>query len=69
VLYYSIGGALIGLASFYSADLSSVLENTTDIAPVGHGLLLAVAAGIVGGLIYWWIAGRNAGRRRSEQVG
>ncbi|HET7678725.1 MAG TPA: hypothetical protein VFK79_01150 [Xanthobacteraceae bacterium] len=68
VLYYGVGGALIGLAAFYSIDLSEALENTTDITPVGHGLELVGAAGIVGGLVYWLIAGRNAGRWRSEQA-
>jgi len=61
ILYYGVGGALIGIAAFYSVDLSDVLENTTDIAPVGHGLELSAAAGIVGGLVYWLIAGRKAG--------
>src|SRR5258705_12790688 len=61
VLYYAIGGALIGLAAFYSVALSETLENTTDIAPVGHTLELAAAAGIVGVLVYWLIAGRRAG--------
>jgi hypothetical protein len=68
VLYYGFVGALIGLAAFYSVDLSAALEDTTDIPPVGHGLELAAAAGIVGGLVYWLIAGRNAGRGRSEQA-
>jgi hypothetical protein len=62
VLYYGFVGALIALAAFYSVDLSDALENTTDIAPVGHGLMLAAIAGIVGGLVYWLIAGRNSGR-------
>jgi hypothetical protein len=66
-LYYGVGGALIGLASFYGSDISSQLENTTDIVPVGHSLQLAAAAGIVGGLVYWLIAGRNAGRGREHR--
>jgi hypothetical protein len=67
VLYYALGGALIGLATFYSVDVSDLLENTTDIAPVGHGMELAAAAGIVGGLVYWLIAGRRAGAWRRPQ--
>ena len=63
-LYYGIGGALIALAGFFGSDISSRLENTTDISPVGHGLQLAAAAGIIGGLVYWLIAGRSAGRWR-----
>ena len=68
VLYYGIAGALIGLAAFYSVDLSDALENTPDIAPVSHGLMLAAIAGVVGGLVYWWIAGRKAGRWRNGQA-
>jgi hypothetical protein len=65
-LYYGIGGALIALVAFYGSDVSSMLENTTDIAPVGHSLQLAAAAGIIGGLVYWLIAGQNAGRWRER---
>jgi len=63
-LYYGVGGALVGLASYYGSDISVRLENTTDVAPVGNALQLAAAAGIVGGIAYWLIAGRNAGRWR-----
>jgi hypothetical protein len=68
VLYYALAGALLGLASFYSVDLSAALENTTDIAPVAYGLPLAAAAGLVGGLVYWLIAGRKVGRWRGDQA-
>ncbi len=60
-LYYGVGGALIGLVSYFGSNVSTRLENTTDIAPVGHSLELVAAAGIIGGLVYWLIAGRNAG--------
>ena len=63
-LYYGVGGALVGLASYYGSDVSMRLENTTDVAPVGNSLQLAAAAGIIGGLAYWLVAGRNAGRWR-----
>ncbi|HYC18630.1 MAG TPA: hypothetical protein VEC94_15600 [Pseudolabrys sp.] len=63
-LYYGVGGALVGLASYYGSDISVRLENTTDVAPVGNALQLAAAAGIIGGLVYWLVAGRNAGRWR-----
>jgi len=66
-IYYGVCGALIGLASYYGSDISIRLENTTDVAPVGNALQLAAAAGIVGGLAYWLLAGRNAGRWREPR--
>jgi len=67
-LYFGVGGALVGLASYYGSDISVRLENTTDVAPVGNTLQLAAAAGIVGGLVYWLIAGRNASRWREPRA-
>jgi hypothetical protein len=67
-LYYGIGGALVALASYYGSDISVQLENTTDVTPVANTLQLAAAAGILGGLAYWLIAGRNAGRWRRRPV-
>ena len=66
-IYYGVGGALVGLASYFGTDISVRLENTTDVAPVGNALQLAAAAGIIGGLAYWLIAGRNAGRWREPR--
>lgn len=68
-LYYGIGGALVALASYYGSDISVQLENTTDVTPVANTLQLAAAAGILGGLAYWLIAGRNAGRWRERREG
>jgi len=67
-LFYGVGGALVGLASYYGSDISMRLENTTDVTPVGNALQLAAAAGIIGGLVYWLIAGRNAGRWRETKA-
>jgi hypothetical protein len=66
-LFYGVGGALVGLASYYGTDISVRLENTTDVPPVANALQLAAAAGIIGGLVYWLIAGRNAGRWREPK--
>jgi hypothetical protein len=66
-IYYGVGGALVGLASYFGTDMTVRLENTTDVAPVNNALQLAAAAGIVGGLAYWLIAGRNAGRWRDSR--
>lgn len=65
-LYYGVAGALVGLASYFGSDVSSRLENTTDVTPVGHALQLAAAAGIIGGIVYWLIAGRRAGAWRAS---
>jgi hypothetical protein len=68
-IYYGAGGALVALASYYGADISVQLENTTDVTPVTNALQLAAAAGILGGLAYWLVAGRNAGRWREPRAG
>jgi hypothetical protein len=67
-IYYGVGGALVALAAYYGSDISVQLENTTDVTPVANTLQLAAAAGILGGLAYWLIAGRNAGRWRERSV-
>jgi uncharacterized membrane protein YgdD (TMEM256/DUF423 family) len=64
LLYYAVAGVAVGLAAYSGSDIGLRLENTTDVAPVVHPLQLAAAAGIVGGLFYWLVAGRNAGRWR-----
>lgn len=60
-LYYIIGGLVIGFVTSWSVDLSPVLENTTDIAPITLAKTIATVAGGIGGLVYWFIAGRSAG--------
>jgi len=66
LLYYGVAGAVVGLAAYFGSDISARLENTTDVVPVGHTLQLAAAAGIIGGLVYWLIAGRRAGAWRTS---
>jgi hypothetical protein len=66
LLYYGIAGAVVGLAAYFGSDVFGRLENTTDVVPVGHALQLAAAAGIIGGLVYWLIAGRRAGAWRAS---
>jgi hypothetical protein len=63
-IYYGVAGALVGLSSYFGSNISMTLENTTDVTPVGHTLQLAAAAGIIGGVAYWLIAGRKAGAWR-----
>lgn len=64
LLYCAAAGAVVGLASYFGSNVELRLENTTDVSPAFHPLQLAAAAGIVGGLAYWLLAGRNAGRWR-----
>ena len=67
LLYYAAAGAVVGLTSYFGSNVELRLENTTDVTPVFHPLQLAAAAGIVGGLAYWLLAGRNAGRWREPR--
>jgi hypothetical protein len=59
-LYYIIGGLIIGFVTSWSVDLSPLLENTTDIAPITLAKTMATVASGIGGLVYWFIAGRSA---------
>jgi len=61
VLAYAISGAVVGLACY----LGLVPFDTDTMrfdGIVRRHLEVVTGAGIVGGLIYWLIAGRNAGR-------
>jgi hypothetical protein len=67
VLAYAIGGAAVGLACY----LGLVPFDTDTLrfdGIVRRHLEVMTGAGIVGGLIYWVIAGRNAGRWRQPRV-
>lgn len=68
VFFYAIGGGLIALMAYYNANISVALENTTDISPVAYGMQLVAACGIIGGFVYWLIAGRRAGRWKNPFV-
>jgi hypothetical protein len=59
-LVYAIGGALVGVACY----LGLVPFDTSTLrfdGIVRRHLEIMTGAGIVGGLVYWLIAGRNAG--------
>ena len=62
IFYYAIGGGLVAAVVWYMADISVQLENTTDLSPIRYGLQLVAASGIIGGFVYWLLAGRKAGR-------
>ncbi len=60
ILVYAIGGAAIGAVCY----LSLVPFDTETLRFVGiirRELEVMVGAGVVGGLVYWLVAGRNAG--------
>jgi hypothetical protein len=61
VLYYIIGGLVVGFVTSWGVDLRPVLENTTDIAPITLAKTMATVAAGIGGLVYWFIAVRRAG--------
>jgi hypothetical protein len=57
VLFYAAAG--LGLALFFRSLLTVQGQNF-----FGRDLEIMAAAGIAGGLVYWMLAGRNAGRWR-----
>src|SRR4029434_1589537 len=52
-LFYGVGGALVGLASYYGSDISVRLENTTDVPPVANALPPVAAAGSIRGRCFF----------------
>jgi hypothetical protein len=63
VLAYAIGGGLVG-AACYLGLIPFDPETLHFEGIVRRQLEILTGAGILGGLIYWLIAGRNAGRWR-----
>jgi hypothetical protein len=67
ILAYAIGGGLAGLCSYLAfVPFDTVTMTFTGI--VRHQLEVLVGAGIAGGVVYWLIAGRNAGLWRGRAV-
>jgi hypothetical protein len=62
-LAYAVGGALVGLAC-YLGLVPFDTETLRFDGIVRRHLEIMTGAGIVAGLVYWLIAGRNAGRWR-----
>ena len=60
VLAYAVGGALAGLFC-YLGFIPFDTVNMTFNGIVRRHLEVMVGAGILGGVVYWLIAGRNAG--------
>jgi len=70
LLIYALAGAAILALGLYTGGLPTPYEESIDRPPppIPHGIELAVAAGAVFGLIYWALAGRNAGRWREPRA-
>jgi hypothetical protein len=64
ILAYALAGALAGLCC-YLAFIPFDTVNMAFNGIVRRHLEVMVGAGILGGVIYWMIAGRNAGAWRS----
>jgi hypothetical protein len=61
VLAYLVAGGAAGLSAYLLADNTAGAISDTDAQ-------LSMAAGIVGGLAYWLIAGRKAGAYRRDNI-
>jgi hypothetical protein len=65
-LTYAVGGAIIGLAC-YLGLVPFDTETLRFEGIVRRHLEIMTGAGIVGGVIYWMLAGRNAGAWREPR--
>lgn len=71
-LFYALGGVFVGLAIaalFWGAALPIVDDPDAGAEPIYRDasfLALLVAAGVVGGLAYWLVAGRQSGAWRGR---
>lgn len=65
ILAYALGGAAVGLACYLGLIPFDPQTMRFD-GIVRRHLEVMTGAGIVGGLIYWMIAGRNAGAWRAR---
>jgi len=67
VLAYAIGGALVGAACYLSlVPFDTVTWRFNGV--VRRHMEIMTGAGIVAGLVYWLIAGRNAGAWRAPPL-
>jgi hypothetical protein len=67
-LAYALAGGAIMLLAYYGAGFGWSYEESIDRAPplISRQAEIAVAAGVVFGLVYWMIAGRRAGLWRAR---
>ena len=62
VLVYLLAGAALALGSAYGWDLRLLRDPHDDLG--GRDVEIMAAVGIVGGFVYWVLAGRSAGAWR-----
>jgi len=62
VLYYGLGGALIGALAYFMSDVTARVAGQGTVVPITQELQWLTAAGIIAGFVYWALAGRSAGR-------
>jgi hypothetical protein len=62
VLFYALAGAALALGLSYGWDLRLLRNPDDDLG--GRGVEIMAAVGIVGGFVYWALAGRSAGAWR-----
>ncbi len=70
LLIYALAGVAVLMVGYYSVGLAPPsYEESIDRAPppVRHDTEVAMATGVVFGLTYWALAGRNAGRWREKR--
>lgn len=69
VLHAAAGAALLTFA-YYNASLGWTYEESIDRPPppISREIEIAAAIGIVFGVTYWLIAGRNAGKWRERRA-
>jgi hypothetical protein len=65
-LTYAVGGGLVGLAC-YLGLITFDTETMRFVGIVRRHLEIMTGAGIVAGVVYWMIAGRNAGAWRQPR--
>lgn len=63
LLFYCVAGALIGLAA---AGATVPFSSSSGLPEMSIWIAATTGAGIVGGFVYWLLAGRNAGRLLSR---
>lgn len=61
VLFYALAGAVIGALAYVFSDVTARMQGAGTVVPLTRELQFMVAGGIVGGFVYWLIAGRRAG--------